>query len=143
MVGCALEFLVSRWSKASGGTSIPADCRSTGSTGAQSRARSHRLTSIRGAGRIVCREDIRRPISLLPRRNRRRLSGVRHEPGPLDEGIVVDVARAIRVNPPSVDTNDELRLRIFGDQLVIHTNAGGPIDPHPPLPLEVDEQEPD
>src|SRR5439155_5984752 len=50
--------------------------------------------------RIARGQDVAGPVHALPIRHRRRLLGPGNEAGALDERVVVDVARAVRIDPP-------------------------------------------
>src|SRR5438874_5047207 len=72
-----------------------------------------------GPRRIVLRQDVRHPVTLLPVRDRRFALALRHELRPLDEGVVVDVARAVREHFARADPDDELRLGIMGHERIV------------------------
>jgi hypothetical protein len=55
----------------------------------------------------------------------------------------VDVARAVGEDLARADADDELRLRILGEQRIVRVDAGDTVETKPALALVVDEEQPD
>ena len=53
----------------------------------------------------------------------------------------MDVPRAVREDPRRADADDELRPLVLGQERVVLVDRGDAVQPHPLLPLEVDEQQ--
>src|SRR5207244_1065429 len=69
--------------------------------------------------RVVAAQHVSRPLARLPRRHRRLALLARHEARAVDQTVLVDVARAVREDLRRPDANDELRLRVLGEQRVV------------------------
>jgi hypothetical protein len=52
----------------------------------------------------------------------------------------VDVPRAIRKYPHNLDTDDELRIRVFRQKWIVIMQYSDAVDPQAPGMLEVDEK---
>ena len=55
----------------------------------------------------------------------------------------MDVPRTVREDLGRLDPDDELRLGVLGEQRVVVATRGDAVQPDPPPPLEVDEQQTD
>src|ERR687898_1833199 len=93
------------------------------------------------APRVARRQHISRPTALFPAGTRRRDPCPRHKRGAFHELVLVDVTGTVRVNALGVHPYHKLGRRISGEERIIMPKLRGPIDPHAPLSLEVDEEE--
>src|SRR5471032_3062619 len=97
------------------------------------------LAVARVTSRVLPGQRIRRPVGTLPLRDRRQAVAASHEPRSPLELVAVDIARAVGIDRPCSDPDDELGLQIVLAQRVLEVDAGGALGPHPVTALKVDE----
>ncbi len=90
---------------------------------------------------IALREHVAGPVVPLPSRHGRLRAGLGHEARPLDEPVLVDVARAIREDLGRADPDDELGARVLGDQRIVSLDGRLAVQPQPSPLVETDEEQ--
>src|SRR3990167_6493002 len=71
------------------------------------------------------------------------MAGPGYEARTLDQGVLVDIARAVREDVPDRNAHDELRLGPGRQQWIVGGDRRAAPGAKPRLPLEVDEQQAD
>src|SRR5712692_1144431 len=94
------------------------------------------------AGGIALGQHVAGPIGALPVRHRRRTGPPGHELRPLDQLVAMDVARAVGKDLPNRYPDDELRVWVGLDEVVVLGHGGDAVDAHAVALFEIDEQHP-
>jgi hypothetical protein len=89
---------------------------------------------------LALRKDVPELVPSFPARYRGCIVCPRGIDRFFDYTHLVDVPRAIRKYPHNLDTDDELRIRVFRQKWIVIMQYSDAVDPQAPGMLEVDEK---